>query len=788
MIEIIMDCPVYLIRGMFIKSEREIASIDKINQELVQNNLPQLGSNKIDKEQAEKATMAYQILSSHNSGTESFFKLTFDALASHDITFVNIIQTAIACGLRNFPVPYVLTNCHNSLCAVGGTINEDDHMFGLTAAKRFGGIYVPPHMAVIHQYVREQICIPGNMILGSDSHTRYGALGVMGIGEGGPEIVKQLLKDTYDIQKPGIIAVYLEGKPGKGIGPQDIALAIIGSVFKGKYVKNKILEFVGPGIEQLSVDFRNGIDVMTTETTCLSSIWQTDEKVKAYYDIHGSGQIFKKIAPGEIACYDGMIKVNLGKIKSMVAVPFHPANVYTIADLQDNLSCIASEIDEYNRELIKGLNVPFSLKEKIQNGTLKFEQGVVAGCAGGIYENIVAVSRILDTGKKQVPDFSLYVYPASQPVHMGIIRAGVAEKIIRTGGIIRPAFCGPCFGACDVPSHQGLSIRHTTRNFPNREGSKPSENQISAVFLMDARSIAATAVNNGVLTSACDIDYAEDVPEYQFDEQIYNKRVYSGFGKPDPAVSLHFGPNIKPWPEKPEMPGHLLLVVASSLNDPVTTTDELIPSGETSSFRSDPEKLSTFFLSKRDPRFFHRILEVQEKESDRQEYIKGKGNLPDEITSVLEGLIGREMIKPEEKKSIIREMLIGGVIYANKPGDGSAREQAASCQKILDVWANIARDYATKRYRSNLINWGILPFILPEDFSSLETGEYVFIPHIRKAVHEKRESIDACRIRLNGGIQEIRLELPDMAEMERTILLAGNVINFYKKRLLEKIQ
>lgn len=775
-----MDGPVYLIRGMVIKNEQEIAFIEKINQELAHSNLPPVSSKTIDKEKAEKATMAYQILSSRNSGTDDFLNITFDALASHDITFVNIIQTAIACGLDDFPVPYILTNCHNSLCAVGGTINEDDHMFGLTAAKRFGGTYVPPHMAVIHQYVREQVCVPGNMILGSDSHTRYGALGVMGIGEGGPEIVKQLLKDTYNIPKPRVIAVYLEGKPGKGIGPQDVALAIIGSVFKEKYAKNKVLEFVGPGIRNLSVDFRNGIDVMTTETTCLSSIWQTDEKVREYYNIHRRVHGFKEIAPGEVACYDGMIRVDLKKIKPMVAVPFHPGNVYTIKELKGNFPTVSKEIDEYNIELIKGLNVPFSLAEKIQNKNLKFEQGIVAGCAGGTYENIAAVSRILDTGKTQVPDFSLYLYPASLPVHMGIIRGGIAEKVIRTGAIIRSAFCGPCFGACDVPSHQGLSVRHTTRNFPNREGSKPSENQISAVFLMDARSIAATAVNNGFLTSACDIDYADDTPEYQFDEKIYEKRVYSGFGSPDATVSLHYGPNIKPWPEKPEMPSSLLLEIASSLNDPVTTTDELIPSGETSSFRSDPEKLSTFFLSKRDPRFFQRMLEVQEKESDRKEYVNGKGNLPQEITSVLEGLANQGMIKPGEKESIIRQMIIGGALYANKPGDGSAREQAASCQKILDVWANIARDYATKRYRSNLVNWGILPFILPEDVHLLEVGEYVFIPFIKKALKEKKQTINACRIGTNGDIRNIRLELPNMSDPERIILLAGNVINFYK--------
>ena len=784
MIQVKMDGPVYLIKGSIIKDDNEITHIDRINNELMAKDLTPLNVDVINKDQAQKATIAYKILDSHNnSGTDDFLKITFDALASHDITYVNIIQTAIACGLTGFPVPYVLTNCHNSLCAVGGTINEDDHMFGLTAAKKFGGIYVPPHVAVIHQYSREMLCSPGNMILGSDSHTRYGALGVMGIGEGGPEIVKQLLQDTYNIRRPEVAAIYLDGKPGIGVGPQDVALALIGRVFKDKIVKNKVLEFVGPGIQNLSVEFRNGIDVMTTETTCLTSIWQTDDKVKEYYALHGKGGEYQELKPGDIACYDGLIIINLDKIEPMVAVPFHPSNVYKLSELIGDPISIANEIDEYNKELISGLNVPFSLTDKIKNKKLKVEQGVVAGCAGGTYENLGIIANILKSGPKEPLDFSFYVYPASLPVYMGIIREKIAEEILGAGGIIRSAFCGPCFGACDIPSHQGLSIRHTTRNFPNREGSKPAENQISAVFLMDARSIAATALNNGYLTSASDIDYTDEVPEYRFDEQVYEKKVYSGFGKPESSTVLHFGPNIKSWPVKPHMPEHLLLYVASSINDPVTTTDELIPSGETSSFRSNPEKLSTFFLSKRDPQFLERAKEVQKKEEARKEFINKNGSLPADILTIFANLEKQTLIESGKIKDISKQVIIGSALFAQKPGDGSAREQAASCQKMLDVWANVARDYATKRYRSNLINWGILPFILTDDFPILDVGEYVFIPYIKKALEEKKECIKAGRIKADGNIESIQLGLPDMSDPERTVLLAGNVINFYKSRL-----
>ena len=727
------------------------------------------GKSGISKESAAKNTMAYSILSEHNtSDNMESLKVKFDKLTSHDITFVGIIQTARASGLEKFPVPYVLTNCHNSLCAVGGTINEDDHMFGLSCAKKYGGVYVPPHQAVIHQFAREMLAGCGKMILGSDSHTRYGALGTMAIGEGGPEIVKQLLNKTYDIKMPGVVGVYLTGKPQVGVGPQDVALAIIGAVFANGYVNNKVMEFVGDGIDNLSADFRIGIDVMTTETTCLSSIWKTDDKIKDFYGIHGRPEEFKQLNPGEVAYYDGMVYVDLSKIKPMIAMPFHPSNVYTIEELNSNLYDILGEVEKKAGISIDN-KVRFSLRDKIHNGKLYVEQGVIAGCAGGGFENICDATDILRGTSIGSDEFSLSVYPASQPIFMELVKNGRIADLMATGATVRTAFCGPCFGAGDVPANNGLSIRHSTRNFPNREGSKITNGQIASVALMDARSIAATAANKGYLTAATDIDVNFSKPKYYFDKSIYDNRVYNGIGKADPSVEIKFGPNIVDWPSMSQLTDNLLLKVVSVIHDPVTTTDELIPSGETSSYRSNPLGLAEFTLSRKDPAYVGRAKEVQKAEKARV-----ANESPIEAVAELKDIISKIIEKFEINNS---NTGIGSTIYAIKPGDGSAREQAASCQKVLGGWANIAKEYATKRYRSNLINWGMLPFVYEEDIC-FDNGDYIFIPNIVEAIKEKSNSIKAYVV--NKEMKEIDLKLGELTDDEREIILKGCLINYYR--------
>ena len=721
-------------------------------------------------EEATKNTMAYSILQAHNtSGDTKKLKIKFDKLTSHDITFVGIIQTARASGLEKFPVPYVLTNCHNSLCAVGGTINEDDHMFGLSCAKKYGGIYVPPHQAVIHQFAREMLAAGGKMILGSDSHTRYGALGTMAIGEGGPELVKQLLNKTYDINMPGVVGVYLTGKPDKGVGPQDIALAIIGEVFKNGYVNNKVMEFVGDGVANLSVDYRIGIDVMTTETTCLSSIWTTDNKVKEFYDIHGRSEDYKELKPGDITYYDGMIYVDLSSIKPMIAMPFHPSNVYTIDDLNANLYDILDEVEKKALISLDNNKVKYTLKDKIHDGKLYVEQGVIAGCAGGGFENICDAADILDGKYIGSDEFSLSIYPASQPIYMELIKNGSIAKLMQTGATVRTAFCGPCFGAGDVPANNGLSIRHSTRNFPNREGSKITNGQIASVALMDARSIAATAANKGYLTSAQDIDLNFSKPKYFFDGSIYKNRCYFGYGKADPSVDIKFGPNIVDWPQMSALTDNLMLKVVSVIHDPVTTTDELIPSGETSSYRSNPLGLAEFTLSRKDPAYVGKAKEVQKAEKARL-----AGNYADESLADYNAVAG------ELKNKFGADLTntgIGSVIYAVKPGDGSAREQAASCQKVLGGWANIAHEYATKRYRSNLINWGMLPFIFEEEIP-FDKDDYIFIPGVADAVRNKVSQLDAYII--GKDFKKFTLKLGELTDDERKIILRGCLINYYK--------
>lgn len=723
------------------------------------------------KEEAAKNTMAYGILKNHNtSGNMDKLKIKFDRLTSHDITFVGIIQTARASGLEKFPVPYVLTNCHNSLCAVGGTINEDDHMFGLSCAKKYGGIYVPPHQAVIHQFAREMLAGCGRMILGSDSHTRYGALGTMACGEGGPEIVKQLLSKTYDINMPGVIAIYLTGKPTKGVGPQDIALAIIGAVFEKGYVKNKVMEFVGPGVANLSVDYRIGVDVMTTETTCLSSIWTTDSKVKEFYDIHGRPEEYKELNPGETAYYDGVVYVELDKIKPMIAMPFHPSNTYTIEELNANLEDILADVEKKALVSLDG-KIPFTLRDKIRNGKLYVEQGVIAGCAGGGFENLCDAADILKGKSIGDDEFSLSVYPASQPIFMELIKNGSIAKFMESGATVRTAFCGPCFGAGDVPANNGLSIRHSTRNFPNREGSKITSGQIASVALMDARSIAATAANKGYLTAATDVDTDYSKPKYFFDKSIYDNRVYNGVGKADPSVEVKFGPNIKDWPAMSELPQNMVLKVVSEIHDPVTTTDELIPSGETSSYRSNPLGLAEFTLSRKDPEYVGRAKEIQKAQKAIE---SGKKPL-DEVAELKPVMETVKKICPEVNKENIG---FGSTIFAVKPGDGSAREQAASCQKVLGGWANIANEYATKRYRSNLINWGMLPFIIDAGELPFKNLDYIFIPGIRKAVEEKAAVIKAYVIK--DTPIEFELKIGDLTDDERKIILDGCLINFYR--------
>ena len=723
-------------------------------------------------EEAAKGTMAYRILKAHNtSDNMEQLKIKFDKLTSHDITFVGILQTARASGLEKFPVPYVLTNCHNSLCAVGGTINEDDHVFGLSCAKKYGGIYVPPHQAVIHQFAREMLAGGGKMILGSDSHTRYGALGTMAMGEGGPEIVKQLLEQTYDIPMPGVVAIHLTGKPEKGVGPQDIALAIIGAVFENGYVNNKVMEFIGDGIDNLSVDYRIGVDVMTTETTCLSSIWRTDDKVKEFYDIHGRSEDFAEIKPEQVAYYDGVVEVDLSTIKPMIAMPFHPSNVYSIEELNNNLEDILRDVEKKALvSLDNNKDINFTLTDKIHNGKLYVEQGVIAGCAGGGFENICDAADILRGKYIGSDEFSLSVYPASQPIFMELVKNGASADLMETGATVRTAFCGPCFGAGDVPSNKGLSIRHSTRNFPNREGSKVTNGQIASVALMDARSIAATAANKGYLTAATDVDVNFTKPKYFFDKKIYENRVYNGVGKADPSVEIKFGPNIVDWPEMFPLTDNVLLKTVSMIHDPVTTTDELIPSGETSSYRSNPLGLAEFTLSRKDPAYVGKAKEVQKAEKAR---LAGEDiyAVDPQLKDVYETIQKSFDVKPEETE-------IGSVIFAVKPGDGSAREQAASCQRVLGGMANIAREYATKRYRSNLINWGMLPFIFDGDLP-FDKDDYILVKDVKDAIANKKDSVKAYVV--NKGMKEMEFKLGRLTDDEREIILKGCLINYNKK-------
>ena len=749
----------------------EDGSLDTLN-----NRLKEIGEEPIETiEDTKNNTMAANIFSTHNeSGDDDKLKLKFNSLTSHDLTYVGVIQTAKASGLEKFPVPYVLTNCHNSLCAVGGTLNDDDHIFGLTAAKKYGGIFVPPHQAVIHQYMREEYATCGHMILGTDSHTRYGALGTMGIGEGGGEIVKQLLENTYDMDYPDIIAVYLDGEVKRGIGPQDVALAIIREVFANGFVKNKVMEFVGPGVKNLSIDFRNGIDVMTTETTCLTSIWTTDEKVKEYFKIHKRPEAYKELRPGKIAMYDGIIKVDLNKIESMIALPFHPSNAYTIKELHENLEEILEKTEIEAQKQISNPNLKLDLRSKIVNGKLKVDQAEIAGCSGGTYENIQAAARIL-AGKELTDDyFSLSIYPASTPIYSQMLEDGSARALTQAGALIKTAFCGPCFGAGDVPAHGSLSIRHTTRNFPNREGSKPGEGQLTSVALMDARSIAATALNGGILTPATDIDYDEIEVKYEFDKSPY-KRVFEGFNKGDQEQELKMGPNITEWPEMIELQEDILLNVASVIGDPVTTTDELIPSGDAATYRSNPRRMSDYTLSRRDPEYVPTAKAMQTLEDERRAFVKGEIS---EISKELQELV--KVISPKcSTEEFLQDTGFGSVVYAVKPGDGSAREQAASCQRVLGGLANITVEYATKRYRSNLVNWGIIPFTAdPNVINELDRNDYIYIKGMKKKFINGEKTIIARVIGENKD-KEIELKLNDVTKEERQVILDGSLINFY---------
>ena len=754
----------YLINGKTLIEENDIDKLKAVT------------GKDIDKEEAGKGSIAYNILEKHNtSGNMDKLRLKFDAMASHDITFVGIIQTAKASGMEKFPIPYVLTNCHNSLCAVGGTINEDDHMFGLSAAKRYGGIYVPPHIAVIHQYMREAFAGCGKMILGSDSHTRYGALGTMAIGEGGGELVKQLLQDTYDVNRPEIIAIYLEGAPKAGVGPQDIALAIIGKVFKNGYVKNKIMEFVGPGIASMTTDYRNGVDVMTTETTCLSSVWETDEDTKKFLSVHGRVGDYKQLKPADVTYYDGVVYVDLSTIKPMIALPFHPSNVYEIDTLNENLEDLLHEVEveaiKIGGEAGKGLK----LVDKIENGKLRVSQGIIAGCAGGTYSNVMEAAHILKGYSTGFDEFNLNVYPSSQPVFIETTRNGAVADLMESGAVVKTAFCGPCFGAGDTPANNGLSIRHTTRNFPNREGSKPGSGQMSAVALMDARSVAATARNKGILTPAT--EYADDyvVPEYHYDDTIYKNRVYNGFGNAHEESDLVYGPNIKDWPEMTALTDNILLKVCSKILDDVTTTDELIPSGETSSYRSNPLGLAEFTLSRRDPEYVGRSKKVDVIEKARRsgaDILKDNAELADVFDKIktIEGF----------SNIIANDTEIGSMIYAKKPGDGSAREQAASCQRVIGGLANIAKEYATKRYRSNVMNWGMLPFLLDVE-PDFEVGDYIFVPNIKSHLRGDMSKIPAYII--GNDIKEISLNIAEMTDAEKSIVEAGSLINYNKSKI-----
>ena len=759
--------------GAYLIGGTEVVETGAGSEELLKN---KLGDKYLTKEDAAKNTMAYGILNEHNtSGNMDKLQIKFDKLTSHDITFVGIIQTARASGLEKFPIPYVLTNCHNSLCAVGGTINEDDHMFGLTCAKKYGGIYVPPHQAVIHQFAREMLAGGGKMILGSDSHTRYGALGTMAMGEGGPELVKQLLSQTYDINMPEVIGIYMTGEPAKGVGPQDVALAIIGEVFDKGYVKNKVMEFVGPGVSNLSADFRIGVDVMTTETTCLSSIWRTDEKIKEFYDIHGRVDEYKELNPGEVTYYDGIVYVDLSKIKPMIAMPFHPSNTYTIEELNANLEDILHDVEK--KALVSlDRQVDYKLTNKIRDGKLYVDQGIIAGCAGGGFENICAAADILKGHSIGADEFTLSVYPASMPVYMELIKNGCAADIMAAGGVMKTAFCGPCFGAGDTPANNAFSIRHSTRNFPNREGSKLQNGQISSVALMDARSIAATAANKGYLTAATDVDVEFKGRKYHFDKSIYENRVFDSHGIADPDTEIQFGPNIKDWPEMVALTDNLLLKVVSEIHDPVTTTDELIPSGETSSYRSNPLGLAEFALSRKDPEYVGKAKEVQKAEKAREAGQNPVDALP-EVGGVFEAL---KSSLPQYK--IDNDTVgIGSTIFAVKPGDGSAREQAASCQKVLGGWANIACEYATKRYRSNLINWGMLPFIYESEELPFKNGDYIFVPEIVEAVKNKATDVQAYVVDDDKNVKPFTLKLGEMTDDERDIILKGCLINYNRK-------
>lgn len=755
------DSGVYLVNGMEVVPEAESGKVEAIT------------GQPVNQKEAEKGTIAYSIMEAHNTSSDmSKLKLKFDAMTSHDITFVGIIQTAKASGMEKFPVPYVLTNCHNTLCAVGGTINEDDHMFGLSAAKKYGGIFVPPHIAVIHQYMREMHAGCGRMILGSDSHTRYGALGTMAIGEGGGELVKQLLCDTYDVAYPGVVAVYLTGKPQPGVGPQDIALAIIGAVFKSGYVKNKVMEFVGPGVASMTTDYRNGIDVMTTETTCLSSIWKTDEDTKEFLALHGRPEEYKELNPADVAYYDGCVYVDLNTVKPMIALPFHPSNVYEIDELSSNLGDILRSVEKEAAK-ISGGRASFTLTDKIVDGKLQVQQGIIAGCAGGNYTNVIEAAHALRGKDCGCDEFSLAVYPSSQPVFIDLVKKGVVAELMEAGAVIRTAFCGPCFGAGDTPVHNGLSIRHTTRNFPNREGSKPGEGQMSAVALMDARSIAATAANGGILTSAAELSCWGDIPEYSFDRGVYDKRVYQGYNKAEEDKELVYGPNIKDWPVMGALTDNILLKVCSKIMDEVTTTDELIPSGETSSFRSNPLGLAEFTLSRRDPQYVGRSKAVDRLEKGR---MKGEDVFAlepelEHVFSAIRTIENLADIKAEDTE-------IGSMIYAVKPGDGSAREQAASCQRVIGGLANITKEYATKRYRSNVMNWGMIPFQMTEE-PEFEVGDYIFVPGIRKALDGDLKNITAYQVKGNE-MKELHLFIADMTSEEREIVKAGCLINYNK--------
>lgn len=749
---------------------------DQLVKEINEAELLSLTGAPVDKEEAKKGTIAYSILKAHNtSGDGKQLKLKFDALTSHDITFVGIVQTAKASGMDHFPLPYVLTNCHNSLCAVGGTINEDDHIFGLSAAKHYGGIFVPPHIAVIHQYMREMMAGCGRMILGSDSHTRYGALGTMAVGEGGGELVKQLLQDTYDVSCPEVIAVYLEGKPSPGVGPHDVALAIVGAVFKNGYVKNKVMEFVGPGIASMDTDYRNGVDVMTTETTCLTSIWRTDEDTKAYLALHGRADAYRELNPADVAYYDGVVKVDLSTVKPMIALPFHPSNTYEIEELNSNLSDILRSVEKEAAKISGRPEGEFKLTDKIVDGRLTVQQGIIAGCAGGSYTNVMEAAHILK-GKNCGSDvFTLAVYPSSQPVFMDLVKKGAVSDLMAAGATIKTAFCGPCFGAGDTPANNTLSIRHTTRNFPNREGSKPDGGQMAAVALMDARSIAATAANGGVLTSASFYEDGYQAPAYEFDDSSYKSRVYQGYGKGDTQKEVIYGPNIKDWPKMSPLTDNILLKVCSKIMDDVTTTDELIPSGETSSYRSNPLGLAEFTLSRRDPAYVGRSKVVDVVEKAR---IKGMDPTVQEpelkaVFKTINTIPGNESVKALDTE-------IGSMLYAKKPGDGSAREQAASCQRVLGGLANIAMEYATKRYRSNVMNWGMLPFLMDRE-PEFEIGDYIYVPGILKALDGTMKDIPAYVIRPEG-VCEIALHIADMTDDEKKIVKAGCLINFNRNR------